>query len=107
MKLADCNTRQKKAFINIYHAANWLIGGLENILSDYDETSVEYKEAKNTLADHDGLILSLYDEAISTVYTGDSCISNKSTEAYLKDIRFCGKEWLMERCEARIRKLGY
>ena len=30
MKYADCNARQKKAYRNIYHASNWLLGGLEN-----------------------------------------------------------------------------
>ena len=34
MKYADCNARQKKAYRNIYHASNWLLGGLENTMLD-------------------------------------------------------------------------
>lgn len=34
MKYADCNARQKKAFRNILHASNWLLGGLENTMLD-------------------------------------------------------------------------
>lgn len=30
-----------------------------------------------------------------------------AAESCLKDIRFCGKEWLMERCEKRVAKPGY
>ena len=28
-------------------------------------------------------------------------------KSYLKDIRFCGKEWLMERVERQVTKAGY
>ena len=34
-------------------------------------------------------------------------IYHQAAVSYLKDIRFCGKEWLMARCEARIKKAGY
>lgn len=105
MKLAECNARQRKAYLNIYHAANWLIGGLENTLLDYEEDSAEYKSAKNRLADHDGLVDELYDMATHDVY-GDG-MALYGTEKFLKDIRFCGKDWLLERCEARIKKCGY
>lgn len=107
MKLSDCNARQKKAFRNIYHACNWLIGGLENTLLDNDVDSEEYKSAKATLADHEMLVNELYDMATTDVYDDGSCCFGASAASYLKDIRFCGKEWLMERCEARIKKAGY
>ena len=68
MKLAECNARQRKAYLNIYHAANWLIGGLENTLLDYEEDSDEYKSAKSRLADHDELVYELYDMATHDVY---------------------------------------
>lgn len=32
MKISEMNARQKKAFYNVYWAANDLIGGLENTL---------------------------------------------------------------------------
>ena len=94
MKYADCNARQKKAYRNIYHASNWLLGGLENT-------------AKATLADHDGLVAELYRMATTDIYDDGSCCFSQAAGSYLKDIRFCGKEWLMARCEARIKKAGY
>ena len=54
MKYAECNARQKKAFKNIYHASNWLLGGLENTMLDNPEGSEEYERAKAALANHDG-----------------------------------------------------
>ena len=107
MKYADCNTRQKKAFRNILHASNWLLGGLENTLLDNPEDSEEYRSAKAQLADHEGLVNELYSMATTEVYEEGSCCFNQAAASYLKDIRFCGKEWLMERCEARIKKAGY
>ena len=50
MKYADCNARQKKAFRNILHASNWLLGGLENTMLDNPEDSEEYQSAKAQLA---------------------------------------------------------
>ena len=106
MKYAECNARQKKAFKNIFHASNWLLGGLENTMLDNPEGSEEYERAKATLANHDGLVAELYSMATTDVYDDGSCFS-QAANSYLKDIRFCGKEWLMARCEARIKKSGY
>ena len=107
MKYADCNARQKKAFRNIYHASNWLLGDLENTMLDHPEGSEEYERAKATLANHAGLVAELYRMATTDLYDDGSCCFNQAAERYLKDIRFCGKEWLMARCEARIKKAGY
>ena len=107
MKYADCNARQKKAFKNIYHASQWLLGGLENTMLDHPEGSDEYERAKATLANHDGLVAELYSMATTDVYDDGSCCFNPAAASYLKDIRFCGKDWLMARCEARIKKAGY
>ena len=107
MKYADCNARQKKAYINIYHACNWLLGGLENTMQDNPEGSDYYEAAKAALADHDGLVAELYRMATSEVYEEGFCGFGGGAESYLRDIRFCGKEWLMARCEARIKKAGY
>lgn len=107
MKYAECNARQKKAYMNIYHASNWLLGGLENAMLDNPEGSPEYENAKAALADHDGLVNELYSMATTELYDDGSCCFNSAAERYLKDIRFCGKDWLMERCEARIKKSGY
>lgn len=106
MKYADCNERQKKAFRNIYYAANFLIGGLENTISDYAGYP-EAAMAEKELADHEGLVKTVYNMAINEVHTEGSMQFGPAAESYLKDVRFCGKEWLMERVEARLRKLGY
>ena len=63
MKYADMNARQKKAFRNILYAARFTIGGLENTLLDNPEDSEEYKRAKATLDDHEGLVSEIYYEA--------------------------------------------
>lgn len=107
MKLAECNAKQRKAFLNIYHAANWIIGGLENTLLDYEEDSEEYKAAYDRLHDHEGLVNEIYEAAINDYYDDGCACYNDTAKRYLKDIRFCGKDWLMERCEARVKKCGY
>lgn len=107
MKYSECNARQKKAYENIYYAANWIIGGLENTLMDNAPESDEYKTADSRLSDHDGLAAELYDAATTEIYTDGGCFFGDAAERALRDIRFCGKEWLMERVHARLRKMGY
>ena len=107
MKVADMNARQKKAFYNIKNAANDLLGGLENTLLDYTEDSEEYKNAKALLEDHDALVKELYSMATTAVYDVGFCGFGKAYQMIIRDINFCGKEWLMERCEKRITKEGY
>lgn len=107
MKLSECDARQRKAFINIKYACPDLCGCLENTMYDYPEDSEEYKNAKATLEDHNALVTQLYDMAISAVYTEDCCYFGSEAERTLRDIRFCGKEWLMARCNARLLKEGY
>lgn len=107
MKLNECNAHQKKAYANIYHACNWLVGGLENVLLDYRPEDPEYKSAQAKLADHEGLVNTLYDMATTEIYADGACYFGGNTSSFLRDIRFCGKEWLMERCDKRIKKCGY
>jgi hypothetical protein len=107
MKLSEMNARQQKAFKNIYHAANFHIGGIENGVMDYSEGSEEHKEFTARLEDHIGLVDDIYNMAITDVYGDGSCSFGKGAESFLKDIRFCGKNWLMERVEARVKKMGY
>lgn len=106
MKVADMNERQKKAFNNIYWAAQHLLGGLENTLLDYPEDSEEYKSAYELLHDHDRLVETLYHEATTAFYEEGICGWGPVYQKYIRDINFCGKEWLMERCEKRITKEG-
>lgn len=107
MKVADMDERQKKAFYNIKHAANDLLGGLENTMLDYSEDSEEHKSAKRLLHDHNALVKALYKMATSAVYNEGFCGFGKAYQMIIRDINFCGKEWLMERCEKRITKEGY
>ena len=45
--------------------------------------------------------------ATTEIYQEGACCFNSTAASYLKDIRFCGKAWLLERVEARVRKEGY
>lgn len=103
MKIKDMNERQRKAFANIVHASDWFIGELENGEMDGDKSCTEM------LNDHEYLVNELYRRATTEIYTGTGmCIfDTRTVEANMRDINFCGKEWLMERCERRITKLGY
>ena len=108
MKVSEMNARQKKAFYNIKHAANDLLGGLENTMLDYAPDEEEYKSAKALLDDHEQLVKDLYNAATTAIYGEGFCCFNPATvQKELRDINFCGNEWLMERCEKRITKEGY
>ena len=108
MKTREMNATQKKAFINIKWAANDLLGGLENTMEDNPEDSKEYQSAKAMLADHDALVKELYYMATTAIYGEGFCCFNQATcQRELREINFCGKEWLMEHCEKRITKEGY
>lgn len=108
MKLSEMNARQRKAALNVYHAINWIVGGLENTLQDNPEESEEYKHAQSILNDHQALVDMIYDEATSKIYGDGFCCFNPSTVRHeLRDINFCGKEFIMERIEKRLTKEGY
>ena len=108
MKVADMNARQKKAYFNIKHAANDLLGGLENTMMDNAPGSEEYERAKRDLANHAGLVGQLYTMATTAIYgDGYCCFNPQTVEKELREINFCGREWLEERCERRITKEGY
>ena len=108
MKVSEMNQREKKAFYNIKHAANDLLGGLENTLLDYGQDEDEYKRAKALLGDHEALVKELYEIATTAIYGNGYCCFNPATvQKELRDINFCGKAWLMERCDKRITKEGY
>ena len=96
MKYSECNARQKKAWRNIKNAASDYIFGLMNGCFDSDAEGQQYNDYKNALEDLDGLIATVYSEATHTIYTGGGCMFGAGAESYLKDIRFCGKEFLMK-----------
>lgn len=107
MKLSECNARQRKVYMNVYHAANWIIGGLENTLEDNARDSEEFKEAMAQLDDHEGLVNAIYEAATTELYGEGSVKWGADIKRYLKDVRFCGKAWIMERVERRLKKMGY
>ena len=79
MKVSEMNARQKKAFYNIKYAAYWHIGGLENALMDNAEDSDEYRAAKAELADHDGLVATIYEMATTEIYQEGACCFNSTS----------------------------
>lgn len=107
MKLSECNARQRKVYLNVYYAAGQIIGGLENTMEDNGKDSEEYKSAEAQLKDHAGLVDYIYNEAISTIYGDGFCQWGGNAKQYMRDVRFCGKAWIMERVEKRVRKMGY
>lgn len=108
MKTSEMSNRQKKAFYNIKYAAYWMLGGLENTLYDEPENSKEYQETKALLENHDELVKKLYELATTEMFSEGFCNCNKGvTTKELRDINFCGKQWLLERCNKRIIKEGY
>lgn len=107
MKVSEMSLRQRKAFYNIKYAANDLLGGLENTLLDYPKDSEEYRSAKALLSDHRRLVNILYHMSTTAVYSEGSCWFDRDAKMFIRDINFCGKAWLMERCERRISKEGY
>lgn len=99
---------QKKALYNIKYAAYDLIGGLENTMLDNPEGSKDYEWANKFLHDHKKLVNELYNCATTNIYGPGYCCFNKVVvKKQLREINFCGKDWLMEQCENRVRKEGY
>ena len=107
MKTSEMNARQKKAYMNIKHAANHIVGGLENGMMDSAPGDEDYKRFEAELQNHDELIDQIYREATTCIYSEGCVMFGKSAESYIKDIRFCGKEWLMERVTKLVAKMGY
>ena len=90
------NLKERKAYKNIKNAAIDYIYGLQNGCFDSSDTE-EYNNYYNQLNDYEALVDIVYKEAISAVYTGDGAVfGGKAANAYIKDIRFCGKDFLME-----------
>lgn len=97
MKYSECNARQKKAWQNIKNAASDYIFGLVNGCLDSPKDSQDYQDYKQALDNIEELIEAVYHEAITTIYTGGGgCCFGEGAEKRLKDIRFCGKEFLMK-----------
>lgn len=108
MKYSEMTLTQQKAFKNIKWAANSLLGELENTMLDYPEDSKEHKDAEAYLQNHNALVNDLYHNATTEIYgKGYCCFNLNICKRELRDINFCGKEWLMQMCKKRITKEGY
>ena len=100
--------RQKKAIKNIKECASYEIGGLENDLMDYGEDEKEYQEAKKILSDRKRLAEYVYMYATSQWYHGGGWVSfGAKAQEEIRDINFCGKEWLLAQCEKAVEEEGY
>ena len=101
-------SRENKAKLNINFAAQQLIGELENVTYDYPEDTDDYKRADALLSNHQALVEELYNWSTTSVYgEGMCCFDDRVVAHYLKDIRFLGKEKLMQMCDAQIKAEGY
>ena len=96
MKYSECDERQKKAWSNIKWAANDFIFGIMNGCLDTEKGSDEYNSYLNTLKNLEELKDTVYQEATTNVYREGSVYFGALAESMVKDIRFCGKEFLMK-----------
>ena len=87
---ADLNMKQKKAVKNIKYCANdqW-----QFVNSWYDERS---QEARSFMMAPEELFDTIYSESLENVYDEGMCAFGRGASSYLKDIRFCGKEFLQK-----------
>ena len=98
------NAHQKAVFTNCYYAACEYIGGLENILQDYDEDDEEYTNAEEELSNHEALVEYVFSSGIANEYgCGFSGPGNDSQKHY----RFAGKAFTMNACEEIVNAMGY
>lgn len=72
---------------------------------DYSHDSEEYKNAVAKLQNEELLANELYSMTTTAIYNaGGVCFNEKVVQEELRDINFCGKEWIMEICRRRIKK---
>lgn len=104
MKFSEMNERKKKATKNIKYAAEDYIFSLLNGCFDSEKGSKEYNNYLNELKDTDGLINTVYSEATTNIYEEGYCCFNSDAQKAIKDIRFCGKEFLMKTTKHYVEK---
>ena len=96
--------REKLARKNIQNCINFELGGYENTLLDYPEDAEEYINAKNFLADHEAIVNYIYDCSVSDFYVEGCVFTNPRL---ISQIKFLGKEKIMEIVEELVSKEGY
>ena len=95
-------TREQRMKNNIHHAANNIIGGMENTLQDLSPDDPEYKAAKAALQDRDQLVCDIYLAATTELYEEGINVFGPQCEAVLRDLNFLGKERIMKLVEAEV-----
>lgn len=97
MKKSEMNAHEKVAFMFVCEAMSEIIGGLENVLMDYPESSIEYQDAWNDLhVGHDTLTEWIYRDVMGRADKGTA-----------KHMRFAGEAFIRERISRRLTKWGY
>ena len=107
MKYSEMNQRQKKAFRNVKYAAYVLIGGLESCKLDSLKDSRERKDYEAALKNHNWLVNEIYHMATTGVYSPGFCGFTKADKLYVRDINFCGKDFILGLCEEQVKEAGY
>jgi len=92
MKLSEMTPRQRKVVVALREAASE-IAVFENTMLDYKPGTPEYEGAVALLNDSDEIRRRLYDMVVS--------------EFGEREIRFLGREWIMARIEAKMRKYDW
>ena len=92
---------------NIHHCANYTLGGLENVLLDYDETDEEYKKARAKLNDHNYLVDLIYDCSVTELYSPGKVLFGGQSERIAGQIKFLGGKKLIELVEKELEQQGY
>jgi len=95
-------SREQRMRNNIHHAANSLIGGMENTLQDLSPDDPEYKAAKATLQNRDQLVHDVYLAATTELYGEGINVFGPQCARVLKDLKFLGKEKIMELVQAEV-----
>ena len=95
---------EKLARKNIQNCINFEIGGYENVLLDYSEDAEEYINARAFLADHKAIVDYIYDCSVSSFYVDGGVFTDTRL---ISQIKFLGREKLMEIVEELVSKEGY
>jgi hypothetical protein len=95
MKFKECTPRQKKAWKNIKYAASDYIFGFENGCHDNPKDGEAYRNYLDALLDLENMKETVYQQSITCVFDEGFYGFGVGAVSYLKDIRFCGKEFLM------------
>ena len=95
---------EKLARKNIQNCINFEIGGYENVLLDYPEDAEEHINAKDFLADHEAIVKYIYNCSVFNLYLDGGVFIGSPV---ISQIKFLGKEKLLDIVEELVSKEGY